>query len=77
MPAHTSTHPLTQPRTLLENDMAMLTHFGLKLSFVGLYTTKIPLKLYEQSVIFVVKKLETTYMSPRINDEVYYGYADV
>ena len=43
-------------RMLLENDMAMLTHFGLKLSFVRLYTTEIPLKLYEQSVIFVVKK---------------------
>lgn len=35
--------------TLLEKDMAMLTRFGLKISFVGFYLKEMPLKLDEQS----------------------------
>lgn len=40
---------------LLETDLAMLTRFGLDISFLELYPKETPSKVSEQSVIYVVK----------------------
>ena len=54
--------------TLLEKDMAMLTRFGLKISFVGFYLKEIPLKLDEQSYFCSEKPGSYLYIPTYTND---------